>query len=137
MATAIDTSNNTKKLTTASALAQGKQHVAKGQHTTTASYTTNVPCGLLELHNFIKAEDNSSRYIEEIEEAYNDHHSINYYAKSFPKPVSDREWYTSVITKVEADKILFVSVPCFIEEKKKEKPLRHDRVRAEIRSCTD
>jgi len=70
--------------------------VAKGEHTTTASYTTNVPCGLLELHNFIQAEDNSSRYIEKIEEAYNDHHSIRYYAKSFPKPVSDREWMAHV-----------------------------------------
>jgi len=137
IASSIDASTNSKKMTTASPLAQGKKYVAKGQHTTTASYTTNVPCGLLELHNFIQAENNSSNFIEKIEEAYNDHHSINYYAKSFPKPVSDREWYTSVITKVEADKILFVSVPCFIEEKKKEKPLRHDRVRAEIRSCTD
>ena len=35
IATAIDTSNNTKKLTTASPLAQGKRHVAKGQQSTT------------------------------------------------------------------------------------------------------
>ena len=135
IASTMDASTNSKKMTTASPLAQGKKHVAKGQHSTTASYTTNVPCGLLELHNFIKAEDNSSSYIEKIEEAYNDHHSINYYAKkSFPKPVHDREWHQSVITKVEAEKIIHVSVPCFIEEKEKEWPLRSDRVRAELRS---
>jgi len=130
IASAIDKSRNTKKLATASPLAQGKKHVAKGQHSTAASYTTNVPCGLLELHNFIKAEDNSSSYIEKIEEAYNDHHSINYYAMSLPKPFHDREFHTSVITRIEDEKITFVSVPCFIKEKARN--VHPDRVRAEI-----
>ena len=84
--------------------ALGKKHVAKGQHTTTGYQKTNVPCGLQELHAYIEAEDNSSNYIENIEEAYNDHHSINYYAVSLPKPVHDREFHTSVITKVECRK---------------------------------
>jgi len=131
IAAAFKTSKS-KKMKTASPLAQGKKHVAKGQHTTTGYYTTNVPCGLQELHAHIEAEDNSSRYIESSEEAYNDHHSIRYYAMSLPNPVHDREFHTSVITKVEDGKIIFVSVPCFIEEKARN--VHPDRVRAEIRS---
>ena len=131
IASTMDASTNSKKMTTASPLAQGKKHVAKGQ-ATTGYYTTNVPCGLLELHNFIKAEDNSSNYTEKIEEAYNDHHSINYYAMSFPKPVRKHEWHQSVITKVEAEKIVIVSVPCFIEEKMRN--VNPVRVRAVIRN---
>jgi len=131
LASSID-NNNTIKMTTASPLAQGRKYVAKGQHTTTSSYTTNVPCGLQELHNFIKAEDTSSRYTESSEEAYNDHHSIQFRTLAFPNPVSDRETHTSVITKVEDEKVIMISVPCFIEEKANERPLRSDRVRAEL-----
>jgi len=131
IAAAFKTSKS-KKMATDSPLAQGKKHVAKGQHTTTGYYKTNVPCGLQELHAYIEAEDNSSNYIENIEEAYNDHHSINYYAVSLPKPVHDREFHTSVITKVEAEKVILVSVPCFIEERARN--VHPDRVRAEIRN---
>ena len=135
IASSIDASTNTKKMTTASPLAQGKKYVANDQQSTTGYYTTKVPCGLLELHAYIEAEDNSSNFIEKIEEAYNDHHSINYYAKSLPKPASDREFHQSVITKVEDENtIVMVSVPCFIEEKVKERPIRPDRVRAAIRN---
>ena len=104
-------------MTTDSPLAQGKKNVASGKHTTTGYYTTIVRSTLQELHNFIEAENNSSNFTEKIEEAYNDHHSINYYAMSFPNPVHDREWFQSVITKVEAEKVILVSVPCFIEER--------------------
>jgi hypothetical protein len=92
--------NNSKKMATASPLAQGKKHVAKHPAKTTGYYITNAPCGLQALHAYIEAEDNTTK----IEEAYNDHHSINYYAVSLPKPVHDREFHTSVITKVECRK---------------------------------
>ena len=131
IAEAFKTSKS-KKMTTDSPLAQGKKHVAKGQYTTTGYYKTNVPCGLHELHAHIEAEDNSSNFKEKIEEAYNDHHSINYYVKPFQKPVRDRELHQSVITKFEDGKIIMVSVPCFIEEKARN--VHPDRVRAEIRS---
>ena len=124
--------SKSKKMTTDSTLAQGKKHVAKGQHTTTGYYKTNVPCGLQELHAHIEAEDNSSNFKEKIEEAFNDHHSIRYYAMSLPNPVHDREFHTSVITKFEDGKIIFVSVPCIIEEKARN--VHPDRVRAEIRN---
>ena len=128
--------SKSKKMTTASPLAQGKKQITKGnKHTiTTIYYTTNVPCGLHELYAHIVAEDNSANFIEKIEEVYNDHHSINYYALSFPKPVHDREFHTSVVTKIEAEKIMFVSVPCFIEEKARN--VHPDRVRAEVRNST-
>ena len=96
MAAAIDTSTNSKKMKTASTLAQGKKYVANGQQSTTGYYATNVPCGLQELQAYIEEDDTSSNYNEKVEEAYNDHHSIRYYAKSFPKPVSDREWMAHV-----------------------------------------
>ena len=136
IAAAFDKSKNTKKMTTASPLAQGKKLIAtKGQNMTTGYYTTNVSCSLHELHAYIEAEDTTSNYIEKIvDEAYNDHHSINFYAMSLPKPVHDREFHTSVITKVEAEKVVIVSVPCFIEEK--ERDVHPDRVRAETRSLT-
>ena len=116
IAAAFKTSKS-KTMTTDSPLAQGKKNVASGKHTTTGYYTTIVRSTLQELHNFIEAENNSSNFTEKIEEAYNDHHSINYYAMSFPNPVHDREWFQSVITKVEAEKVILVSVPCFIEER--------------------
>jgi len=135
IAAAIDSSNNTKQLTTASPLARGKKYIAKGQRTTTASYTTNVSCGHYELSKFINAEDNSSKYMDSFEEIINSHHTNGYYAFSSPKPVGDRELHQSFITKREDEKVIkIVSVPCFIEEKVKERPLRPDRVRAEIRS---
>ena len=131
IAAAFKTSKS-KKMKTASPLAQGKKCIAKGQKTTTGYYTTIVPCGLQELHAYIEAEDTSTYYIEKIDEAYNDHHSINYYAMSFPKPVRKREWHQSVVTKVEAEKVVIVSVPCFIEEEARN--VHPDRVRAEIRN---
>jgi len=140
IASAFEASDRTEKLTTASPLAQGKKLIAKGLQTTTVYYTTIVPCGLHQIHTFIdtdlKTEDKSSHYLERTQEDYNDHHSISYLAKSFPRPVSDREWHHSIITKVEAEKVIMVSVPCFIQEKEKGRPLRPDRVRAEIRSMT-
>ena len=140
IASAFEASDRTEKLTTASPLAQGKKLIAKGLQTTTGYYTTIVPCGLHQIHTFIdtdlKTEDKSSHYLERTQEDYNDHHSISYLAKSFPRPVSDREWHHSIITKVEAEKVIMVSVPCFIQEKEKGRPLRPDRVRAEIRSMT-
>ena len=89
MAMAITTSNNTKKMTTASPLAQGKKYVAKGQNSTTASYTTNVRIGHIELIKFIHEElssKNSKSFIEKTVTNYNSHHSIQYYAKSVPRP---------------------------------------------------
>ena len=103
IAAAFKTSKS-KKMATDSPLAQGKKVIAKHPAKTTGYYITNAPCGLHALHAYIEAEDNSSNYIEKIEEAYNDHHSINYYAVSLPKPVHDREFHTSVITKVECRK---------------------------------
>ena len=132
MAETINSSKNAKKLATPSPLAQAKKHVAKGEIATTGSYTTTVPCGLQELQAYIEAEDVSSNYIERFEEAYNDHHSINYYAMSFPKPANDREMHQSVITRFEVDRIIMVSVPCFVEGNQKQ--FRPDRVRAKMRN---
>jgi len=132
IAAVINNSNSTSKMRTASPLAQGKKCITLGKHITTGYYTTNVPCGLQELHNFIEAEDTSSNFIEKIDESYNDHHSINYYAMSFPNPVHDREWFQSVITKVETEKVIILSVPCFIEERARN--VHPDRVRAVIRN---
>ena len=135
IAESIETSPKSKKLKTASPLAQGKTHIAKGKHTTTGHYTTNFRVNLQELHAFINAElgKKNSKYIEKSFTKYNDHHSIQYRALSFPKPVSDREWLGSVITmNLDDETIVVVGVPCFIEEK--ERPLRHDRVRAEMLS---
>ena len=139
IAAAFDKSKNTKKMTTASPLAQGKKLIAtKGQNMTTGYYSTKVPIGLLDLHNFIfpSTREETGNYIDRSVEEINDHHSIRYLAKAFLKPVSDREWHRSVITKVEAEKVVIVSVPCLIEEKVKERPLRTDRVRAETRAMT-
>jgi len=136
IAVAIDASNNTKQLTTASPLARGKTCIAKGQRATAASYTTNVRCGHIELVKFIHAElgwRNKKKYKEKTVTTYNDHHSIQYHARAFPTPVSDREWHISIITKkMDDETTVVVTVPCFIEEKEKERPLRHDRVRAEL-----
>ena len=120
----MDKSKNTKKMITASPLALGKKLIAKGQNMTTCYYSTKVPCGLLELHNFIftSTREETGNYIDRSVEEINDHHSIRYLAKAFLKPVSDREWHQSVITKIENAKIVFVSVPCLIEEKVKERP---------------
>tara|TARA_B110000971_G_scaffold205077_1_gene227187 strand:+ start:37 stop:588 length:552 start_codon:yes stop_codon:yes gene_type:complete len=133
LAKAVDSSNCTK-LTTASPLAQGKKYIAKGQRTTTGYYTTLVRSTLQDLHPFIEAEDNSSKYTENNEEAYNNHHSIRYYAMSLPNPVHDREWFQSVVTKVEAEKVIIVCVPCIVEEKARN--VHPDRVRAEIRNMS-
>jgi len=135
-ASSIESCKNTKKMATPSPLAQAKKYIAKGKFTTTASYTTNVRCGHIELIKFIHAElgwRNKKKYIEKTVTTYNDHHSIQYRARAFPKPVSDREWHISIITKILDDETsVVVTVPCFIEVKEKEKPLRPDRVRAEL-----
>jgi hypothetical protein len=104
IAAAFDKSKNTKKMITASPLAQGKKLIAtKGQNMTTGYYSTKVPIGLLDLHNFIfpSTREETGNYIDRSVEEINDHHSIRYLAKAFLKPVSDREWHRSVITKVE------------------------------------
>ena len=139
LASTMDKSKNTKKMITDSPLAQGKKYDTntKGQHTSTASYTTKVRSTLQELNDYIETEDNSSKFIEKTTTPYNDHHSIQYRARAFPNPVSDRETYASIITKtLNPDSIIKICVPCFIEEKEieKERPLRPDRVRMEIRS---
>jgi len=132
----IESSKNTKKMATPSPLAQAKKYIAKGKFTTTASYTTNVRCGHIELIKFIHAElgwRNKKKYKEKTVTTYNDHHSIQYLARAFPTPVSDREWHISIITKILDDETtVVVTVPCFIEEKEKDWPLRPDRVRAEL-----
>ena len=92
----IESSKNTKKMATPSPLAQAKKYIAKGKFTTTASYTTNVRCGHIELIKFIHAElgwRNKKKYKEKTVTTYNDHHSIQYLARAFPTPVSDREWH--------------------------------------------
>ena len=133
LASTIDKSQNTKKLTTASPLAQGRKFIAKNQKATTGSYTTNVPCGHQELINFINMEAPSSDMYDRDEEVFNDHHQIKYYAMSLPKLVSDREWRVSIMTKkIDDETIVKVCVPCFIEEKARN--VHPDRVRAELRS---
>ena len=131
IAAAFDKSKNTKKMITASPLAQGKKFIAKGQNAT-GYYTTNVPCGLQELHAYIETEETPSRYIESSEEVINDHHSIQYRVIAFPSPVRDRESYASIITKKLDDTIFIISVPCFVKEKVRNG--HPDRVRAEIRN---
>ena len=65
IAESIETSPKSKKLKTASPLAQGKTHIAKGKHTTTGHYTTNFRVNLQELHAFINAElgKKNSKYL--------------------------------------------------------------------------
>ena len=133
IASGIYSSTSTKKLKTASPLAQGKKHITNGQPTT-ASYTTNVHCEYIELIKFIHTElgwRNKKKYIEKTVTTYNDHHSIQYRARAFPKPVSDREWHISIITKkLDDETIVVVTVPCFVKEL--EKIVHPDRVRAEL-----
>jgi hypothetical protein len=104
-----------------------------GQHTTCGYYATNVRSGLHELIKFINTEAPSPDLFDKVEEVFNDHHLIKYYAMSFPNPVSDREWHLSIMTKIlNPETIVKVCVPCLIEEK--ERNVHTDRVRAEMRS---
>ena len=133
IAAGIDNSTNSKKMTTASPLAQGRKYSVKGQHTTCGYYATNVRSGLHELIKFINTEAPSPDLFDKVEEVFNDHHLIKYYAMSFPNPVSDREWHLSIMTKIlNPETIVKVCVPCLIEEK--ERNVHTDRVRAEMRS---
>ena len=133
IAAGIDNSTNSKKMTTASPLAQGRKYSVMGQHTTCGYYATNVRSGLHELIKFINTEAPSPDLFDKVEEVFNDHHLIKYYAMSFPNPVSDREWHLSIMTKIlNPETIVKVCVPCLIEEK--ERNVHTDRVRAEMRS---
>ena len=136
IAAAIDSRKNTKVLTTASPLAQGRKYIFKGQHTTTGYYATNVRIGHSELVKFIHEDlssKNTTSYIEKTVLKYNDNHAIQYRAKAYPNPVSDREWHISILTKkIDDETFVVVIVPCFIEEK--ERNVHPNRIRAEIRS---
>ena len=117
IASGIESSNSTRKIRTTSPLAQGKRNIAKGHRASTGHYNTHVQTNLHELSAFINNDDSSSNYSEKTVEVHNDHHTLQYYRKVFPKPVHDREWHTSVITKVVDENIIIkVAVPCYRRE---------------------
>ena len=122
---------NKKSIASFSPLAEAHSKILGGENGNihAGHSTTTIQCDYKELRQYIAKRDDG-RYLEKDPVVtINDHHTVNYFAKKFPSPVSVRDWFISVITKEDTvnETIHVFSVPC----KVRERAIHPNRVRAE------